>query len=226
MIMFHQCSATFHPVTGVHVSHTVDDLDLGMMYVPADHAVESTLATVTCEIAFELEHEIHGSFHTMFEISAQAPIAQTQAVPPTIEHCVESQHHVIGTITQDSEPRCQARDAIKEIAMDHQVSQTVGAAMQTLVCDLDATKGHAQGYHGSQELVVIAGDVHHPCAAFGMPQHPPYDIAVALAPAQAILLGFPTIQDVAYKIQSVTGMMFEEVVEFFGLAVTRAEMHV
>ena len=98
--------------------------------------------------------------------------------------------------------------------------------MQTLVGDLDSTKGHAQGYHGPQELVVIAGYVHHPCAAFGMPQHPPYDIGVALAPAQAILLCFPAIQDIAHEIQSVTGVMFEEVVEFFGLAVTRAEMHI
>ena len=98
--------------------------------------------------------------------------------------------------------------------------------MLTLVGDLDATKGHAQGYHGPQELIVIAGDVYHPSTAFGMPQHPPYDIAVTLAPAQAILLGFPAIQDVAHEIQGVTGVVFEEVVEFFGLAVTRAKMHV
>jgi hypothetical protein len=147
-------------------------------------------------------------------------------MPPAIEHSVESQHHVIGTITQQSEPRSQARDAIKEITMDHQISQTVSAEMFTLVGDLDAAKGHAQGYHGPQELVVIAGYVYHPCATFGMTQDPAYHIGVALAPAQSILLGFPAIQDVTHEIQGVTGMMFEEIVEFFGLAVTGAEVYI
>lgn len=51
-----------------------------MMYVPANHAIESTLAAVDSEIALELEYEIHGLLDPALEVAAETPISKSQAV--------------------------------------------------------------------------------------------------------------------------------------------------
>ena len=162
----------------------------------------------------------------MFEIFGQAPVTQAETMPPAIERGVESQHHIIGPIAQHGKPGSQAGDTIKQITVYHEISLTVRTPMIGLVYYLYTTKRHAQGYHGSQELVVIAYHIYHSRASPGMCEYPAYDIGMALPPAQFILLNFPAIYDIAHEIQGVAGMVFEEVIELFGLAVFDTEMHV
>ena len=94
------------------------------------------------------------------------------------------------------------------------------------VADAYTTKSQAIRYHGSQEFVMIAGHVDHFGAVFGCTKDAPYHVAVALPPAQAILLHAPPIDDVTYQIKSVSGVVFEKIVEQLGLAVSGTEMHV
>jgi hypothetical protein len=95
-----------------------------------------------------------------------------------------------------------------------------------LVHYFDASKSHAQGYEGTQELVVIARHVHHARASPGVREYAPYHVGMALPPAQSVLLYFPAIYDITYEIQGIAGIVFEEVIELFGLAVFDTEMHV
>lgn len=143
-----------------------------------------------------------------------------------IESRVEPQYRIVGTISQEADPRCQITDAIKEITVRDQIPHPVRTAMLGLVADLYTPECDAHGYHGSQELVVIAGHIHHPGATLGMSQYTAHHIAVALAPAETILLHPPTVDDVTHEIQGVAGMMFEEIVEQIGLAIARAKMYI
>jgi predicted enzyme related to lactoylglutathione lyase len=61
---------------------------------------------------------------------------------------------------------------------------------------------------------------------FGCTKDAPHHVAVALSPAQAILLHAPTIDDVAHKVQGVGGVVFEKIVEQLGLAVSGAQVHI
>jgi hypothetical protein len=49
---------------------------------------------------------------------------------------------------------------------------------------------------------------------------------MALFPSPLVALHLPTIDDVAYQIQGVAGVVFEKVVECFGFTVTCAKMYI
>jgi hypothetical protein len=66
----------------------------------------------------------------------------------------------------------------------------------------------------------------HSGAAFGMTQYAANHVGMALFPAPFILLYLPCVDDIAHEIKGVTGVMFEEIVEPIGLAVSSAQMHV
>lgn len=106
--------------------------------------------------------------------------------------------------------------------MRDQVSQAVGALMITLVHDVDFAKRDAVGYHGTQELVMIARNKGHWCSAFGMSQDPAHYVGMALAPPPAILLYLPGIDYVAHEIEMLAGVVLEEIVQEIGLAIPGA----
>jgi hypothetical protein len=96
---------------------------------------------------------------------------------------------------------------------------TISSYVLGLVGDLYQTKSDAKWYEWSQELIMVAGYEHHSCASFGMPQDTPYHIGMALFPAPFVALYLPSIDDVAYQIQGLAGVMFEKIVESSGLTV-------
>lgn len=73
---------------------------------------------------------------------------------------------------------------------------------------------------------MVTGHVDHLGAVFGSAKDAPYHVAVALSPAQAILLHAPSIDDVTYQIERVGGVVFEKIVEQLGLAVSGAQVNV
>lgn len=81
-----------------------------------------------------------------------------------------------------------------------------------LVHDAHTTKRDTVGYHGSQELIVIAGHEYDLGTALGMTQDPAYHVGVALTPAPSVLLDFPGIYDVSHQIELIRGVVLEEVV--------------
>lgn len=111
-----------------------------MMYVTTDHPVVAFFLAIGSEIAFKLKYEIHGFFHTVFEITTKTPIAQAQPAAYSIETAVEIQHEVVGLVTQETEPRCQARDAVEHVTVCDQIAPTIGTLVFHLVRDLDQAK--------------------------------------------------------------------------------------
>ena len=224
--VFHQRGAALDPVTVVHVAYAIDVADLRGVDVSADHAIIAFFPAVGGQGAFKLKNKIHSALDSILEISAEAPVAKPQSVPDPVVAAVQHQHEIIGTVSQETQPRCQARDAIKHVSVRDEISEAICTAMFGMVHDGDASKSHAQRYHGSQEFIVIARDVGHCGSAAGHGEYPAYDIGVALAPAQPVLLCLPTINDVTHEIEMITGMVFEEIIELAGLAIARAQMHV
>ena len=224
--VFYQRGAALDPVTVIHVAYAVDVADLRGVDVSADHTIIAFFPAVGGQGALELKHEIHSAFDSILEISAEAPITKSHPVPDPVVATVQHQHEIIGSISQEAQPRCQSRDTIKHISVCDEIPQAICTAVFGMVHDADASKSHAQGYHGPQELIVIASDVGHCSAAACHGEYPAYDVGVALAPAQPVLLCFPAINDVTHKIEMVTGVVFEEIIELAGLAIARAQMHV
>jgi hypothetical protein len=108
----------------------------------------------------------------------------------------------------------------------YEIVTTVTTDVFGLIGYLHQAKSDAIGDEWSQEFVVIAGYEHHTGATLGMAQDPAYHVGVALFPSPPVTLYLPSVDDVAHKIQCVAGIVFEEVVESPGLAVSGAEMHV
>jgi hypothetical protein len=69
---------------------------------------------------------------------------------------------------------------------------------------------------------MIAGHIDNSGATLGMPHYSADHIGMTLFPSPSVLLYFPCVNDVAYKIQGFAGVVFEKVVECFGLAVASA----
>jgi hypothetical protein len=91
-----------------------------------------------------------------------------------------------------------------------------------LIGYLYQAKVDAIRYHGPQEFIMIAGYEHHTGAAFGMAQDPTHHVGMALLPTPAVLLYLPSIDDVAYQIQGITGVVLEEIVQGLGFTIFRA----
>jgi hypothetical protein len=84
----------------------------------------------------------------------------------------------------------------------------------------DLAKSNTQRYQWSEEFIVIACNIDHTGAAFGMAHDASHHIGMALFPTPFILLNFPSVDYVTYQVQGFAGVIFEKVVESFGLAVT------
>jgi hypothetical protein len=107
-----------------------------------------------------------------------------------------------------------------------QITQAVRTPVIGLVHDAHTPKRDTVGYHGSQELVVIAGHEYDFGAVLGMTQDPAHHIGMALSPTPTVLLDLPGINDVAYEIEPIRGVVLEEIVQQIGLAVSGAKVHV
>ena len=102
----------------------------------------------------------------------------------------------------------------------------ISADVFCLVGYLYQAKADAIGYEWTKELVVVTGDEYHSGATLGMAQDPTHHIGVALFPTPLVALYLPSIDDVSYQIQGITGVVFEEIVQGLGLAVSGAKMHI
>jgi hypothetical protein len=69
---------------------------------------------------------------------------------------------------------------------------------------------------------MVAQNINDPGSSFGMTQHTPHHIGMTLSPAPLVLFYFPSINYVTHKIQSVTGIVFQKIIECFGLAILSA----
>jgi hypothetical protein len=82
--------------------------------------------------------------------------------------------------------------------MNHEIMPAIGTYMFGLIAYLDQAETESIWYHWAQEFVVIACHIDHSCAAFGMAQHTPHHIGMALFPTPFVLLDTPSINDIPH----------------------------
>ena len=159
-IVFHQGGTGINPVSVVHVDHTIDRLDLGRMYVPADHPIEAAFTAVGGQIRFKLIDEIHGLLHPVFEELGHRPVTKTHAMAHAVEMRVEPQHQIVSTISQDAQPAMYPADTVEEVAVRDQPAPALCICVLPLIGYLDVAKVEIVVQIRPQELVVVAQDPH------------------------------------------------------------------
>ena len=73
---------------------------------------------------------------------------------------------------------------------------------------------------------MVAGHEYHTGTTLGMAQDASDHIGMALLPTPPVALHLPTIDDVSHQIQGFTCIMFEEVAECLGLAISGTKMYI
>jgi hypothetical protein len=196
------------------------------MDVSADYSVVSAFAGVVCQVLLKPKNEVNCFLDTPFEIARQAEITKSNAMAQLIVSSVDGQDEIISTISQEAQPGRDGTNTIKHVTVCDQITKAVRAHMICLVHDADASKRDTVGYHGPQELVVVASNEYDFGALFGMSQYATHHVGVALSPAPAVLLDPPGVDDVTHQIQLIGGVVLEEIVEQICLAVSGAKVHV
>jgi hypothetical protein len=95
-----------------------------------------------------------------------------------------------------------------------------------LVGNFYIAKSNVIGHEWTQELIMIASNIDHSGAAFGMSQYTSYNVGMALLPTPFVLLNTPHIQYISYQIQGFAGVVFEKVIELLGLGISCAQVNI
>src|SRR5450830_327116 len=113
-----------------------------------------------------------------------------------------------------SEPARILYDQIEDIAVDDQISSPVSTFVNRVLKHFDAAE--VRPVVGSQEFVVIAGDVDNSRALANLAEHLLHEIVMRLRPMPT---GFqcPAVDDIADEIDRIGVMGTEEIEEFVGL---------
>jgi hypothetical protein len=119
-------------------------------------------------------------------------------VPQPVESGVPQQDKVIGCVSEETQPRCQSCDAIKHVAMHHEIMPTIHTYVFSLIAYLYQSKTESVWDHWPKKLIVIAGHIDHSCAAFGMAQHTSNYVGMALFPPPFVLLYLPGVDDITH----------------------------
>ena len=136
---------------------------------------------------------------------------------------VDEQGQVVGPIAEEGEPLRMAHDDVEFVAMNDEVAFAVSRCMDRAALDLDPAEGQAEELTG--ELIVVAGNEHHPRAPADLAQQFLDDIVMRLRPVPAGA-ETPAVDDVADQIDRVGLDMAEHVQDEMGLAAARAQVQI
>ena len=137
---------------------------------------------------------------------------------------VDDDRDVVGPVAEIGEPARIVDDRVELVAVDDQERAAVGGLVDVPVDDLDAAEMRA--LEGSQELVVIAGDIDDarrpcgPCAAASGPRRCALCGQCQAAPQP------PAVDDVADQIDRFGIVVAQEVEQELGLGRLRAEVDI
>ena len=114
---------------------------------------------------------------------------------------IQPNGEIISLVSQESEPAHVPNNRVKFVAMNEQHFTPIGAHVNRLLHDLDATKG-GPGII-TQELVMIAGNINDASALAGFPEQLLHDVIMRLWPMPG-LAKTPSIHDIANKVNLVS----------------------
>ena len=116
-----------------------------------------------------------------------------------------------------------AHDDVEFVAMSDEIALAVGRGVDRLALDLDPAEGQAEELAG--ELIVVAGNEHHPRAAPHLAQQFLDDVVVRLGPVPAGAKP-PAVDDVADQVDRVGLDVAQHVKNQMGLAAARAQVQI
>ena len=220
---FYQGRQALHPVTVVAVQHAVDVLDLRLVDMATDHAVEPALARRACHGIFERGHEVHRILGLVLQVLRQRPVTQTEASACAVEPVVQFQDQGVELVAQQREPFGLLHHRIVEVPVDYQQFAAVGGDVDRFVDNLDIAECEAQKL--AEHFVVVAGDVGDAGAFARFAQHFLHDVVMRAGPVPAAL-ELPAVDDVAYQVKPVGFVVAQEVEQIFGLAAGCSQVNI
>src|SRR5262245_66123492 len=106
---FYERRARLDPVAAIHVMHSIEIANLGMMDVSAYHPIETLLAAVMRDGAFEVTHVAHRTFHALFCPRRERPVPATGTRAQLVVDAIELQQHRVTQVAGEREPAVVAR---------------------------------------------------------------------------------------------------------------------
>ncbi len=115
-----QGGAAFHPVAVVAVEDAVDVADLGLVDVPAHHAIGAAAPGLRRHRVLELAHIADRVLDLVLEEGGERPVRIAEPQPRLVEPVIEDEGGAIGAIAQEGEPVRVAHHAVEIVAVDDQ----------------------------------------------------------------------------------------------------------
>src|SRR6266700_4710719 len=99
-----QCRAALDPIAAVVVRHVAELADRRAMNVAAEDSIHPVAFRIMRHSSFEFADKAHRIFHTPLGVSAERPIAKTEAAPDEIDERIEREQKLITKVASKREP--------------------------------------------------------------------------------------------------------------------------
>jgi hypothetical protein len=218
-----QRGAAFDPVAVVAVEDAVDRADLGVVDVPAHHAVDAASSRLARHRVFVVVDELHRVLDPVLEVRRQRPVGQAELAPAPVERGVDAQRRAVGPVAEDGEPARVAHDAVELVTVHDQQLAAIRLDVDRFLLDLHLAEGELAVL--ARRFVVVAGNVDHVGALARLAHDLLHHVVVRLRPVPPALQP-PAVDDVAHQVQRLALVLPQEVEQQFGLTAARSEMDI
>src|SRR5882724_3367308 len=118
VVSLDKCRAALDPIATVIISDLAEFADGCAVDMPAEHGVHIIAVRIMRHSGFEFSDKAHRVFHTPLGISAERPVAETEAAPDKINERIERKQKLITNIAGECEPFHVLHHGIEFVAMN------------------------------------------------------------------------------------------------------------
>ena len=104
VVALDKCRAALDPIAAVVISNLAEFADGCAVDMPAEHGVHIIAVRIMRHSSFEFSDKAHRVFHALFGISAERPVAETEAAPDEINERIERKQKLIPKVAGECEP--------------------------------------------------------------------------------------------------------------------------
>ena len=118
IVALHECRAALDPIAAVIIVDVAEFADGCAMDVAAEDGIHMVAFRIMRHSSFEFADKAHRVFHTPLGVSAERPIAKTEAAPDEIDERIEREQKLITKIARECEPFHVLHHGIEFVAMN------------------------------------------------------------------------------------------------------------
>ena len=89
ILPLHKRTQTLHPIAVIAIKHTIDISNLGMVNVPTNHAIKSTLFSLLRYCQLKVGNKVDCFFDLQLQVRRQTPVGP----PPAAAHAIKPGVH-------------------------------------------------------------------------------------------------------------------------------------